>query len=168
MRTECWSASLLICQNSYDDVDVVVSHLEEPEASLKQLKIDKQTISDPEKSLYIVNLKWLTDSNKLGKICDKKGKSFCPVRVVNGRISQVMEASPTSIKEASKSLEEFELPDYECQRATPLHHFNEELTVSPSPSKESLSKSHSPFWPKSEPWKCWKSMLSSKEPTRTT
>ena len=130
-------ALTIVSFGSYDDVDVVVSSLQDVEANLRLLKIEKKEIEDPAKSLFIVNLKWLTDSNKHGRVGDKRSKSFLIAKLVNGKLSsQADQESPPTSSLRSHShvkLEDLELPDYECQRATPLHHFNEELTVSSWP-----------------------------------
>ena len=110
-----------------------MSNLEDVSAILKPLKIEKQEISDIKRPVYIVNLKWLTDSNKHVRLCDQWDKSYFKAKLINGKLFESDDDSPSASgisANAHVKLEDFEVPDYECQRATPLHHFNEELTVS--------------------------------------
>lgn len=98
--------------HSVTDTNILVSNLE-LEDILKILKISS---SDAIK-IHFVKLKWLTDSNKNGSLCDHTQSTYS---------IQKATANKTDDRSPSKM---FSLANYECQRKTPNRHCNENLTV---------------------------------------
>ena len=96
---------------SLEEINVIVSNLENQEEIIKILKL-KEPIKD---ELHFVKLKWLTDSNKQGSLCDLNKY------LINQTKQIIVSKSPV--------IETFTLLNYECQRLTPINHLNENLTV---------------------------------------
>lgn len=95
-----------------------MSNLDRLDDILKILKLSSLTEINHE--VYIVKLKWLTDSNKNGRLSDFKSANYLIGSNVNAK---------EDIEKSVQSNQDFILPSYECQRQTPLLHLNHHLTV---------------------------------------
>ena len=83
---------------------------------LKILRIN--TLDSIKNEMYFVKLNWLTDCNKKGFLCDFTDQQYS---------IRKKKADQTKDRQLNK---DFTVASYECQRKTPNHHFNENLTVS--------------------------------------
>ena len=97
----------------------MVTNFVDKDSILRALKLKSNQVE-----LNVVNVKWLTDSNKSAKLCAVDDKQYFLMRLGGGGES-------TSDDDQSKkaTLDNFTLADYECQRETPAIHLNQNLTV---------------------------------------